>query len=473
VGKTVARETNKTKSAGKALTAAKVAVKKTVSAAVSSVKNTPKAVNATAKKAVASVKKVVSKAVKSVSSKTVKKSAAAKTPVKKSKKPLKKNVVLPGDDRELDQEALKFVLTPQRDKLASHEKARLPERYHDNRVVLMVRDPWWMFAYWDFSDDHLAKIASEVPENQRLGVSRTLRVYRNSANDFFDIPVNDFARSWYINANVPECAYFVEMGLKTQGGAFFAIARSNTINAPYYGISDQVDEEWLSLDDATYARVLGLSTGAGEGNAHTPGHAGFGSDTFQSELRKRLEGIVSSHGVSSASLQIGLSSGQVGLSSAQLGMSSAQFQMGMSSAQFAGSSETMQKFGPEVFNEYTSAGFSSAQFMGSSENLSSGAVAGGKGRKRKFWLEVYTDVVVYGRTEPDAAVTFCNKPIKLNPDGTFRFYFTMPIGDYDFPVTAVSSDEIDTITIEPMVTRRTRHNKPYRIETEGFEKKSV
>jgi len=448
----VARETKtKTVSAFKTLTAAKVPAKN------SSVAK-PKA-----------VKPVKKTAPKHLDAASVKKSSATKTSKKASKKfdvePLPKS-----------QEEMKFILKPQRDKLGAHEKARLPERYHDNRVVLMVRDPWWLFCYWDFSNDYIINVVDKIPENQRSGLSRSIRVYRNDTSDYFDIPVNDAARSWYVNANVPECAYFVELGLKTQGGAFFALSRSNTIKAPYYGISDKVDEEWMTMDDATYARILGLSGGIGGGkNGVDAGVSAFGSDSFQEELKKRLQSLVSSHGLSSASLQFGLSSGELraGMSSAQLGMSSEQFQMGMSSAQFAGSSETMQKFGPEVFNEYTSAGFSSAQFMGSSEQLSSGALAGGKDRKRKFWLEVYTDVVVYGRTEPDAAVTFCNKSIKLNPDGTFRFYFTMPIGDYDFPVTAVSADEVDTITIEPMVTRRTRHNKPYRIETEGFEKKSV
>src|SRR3989338_7824259 len=33
-------------------------------------------------------------------------------------------------------------------------KRDLPENYWDNQIYLMVRDPYWMYTYWEIQDDH-------------------------------------------------------------------------------------------------------------------------------------------------------------------------------------------------------------------------------------------------------------------------------------------------------------------------------
>lgn len=315
-------------------------------------------------------------------------------------------------------------------------KVNLPLRYHDNRLVLLVRDPWWMHAYWDISDQRYQDVISAIPHDKRTSIKKILRVYNltqsNGRMAFYDLEINDYSTSWYINANSPESSFCVELGYVDNEGKFYLIVKSNVVNTPYYGISDSVDEEWMTLSDEQYAKILGLdSFDISEGGIN------LSSAEFQQSVRERFNERLSSL-----------------LSSAAL-----------SSAEMTGSSELLGS--SEIFG--------SSEILGASEQLlSSESVQIRRGmRRRKFFLEVYTDVIVYGRTEPDASVTFRGEPIKLAPDGTFRFRYHMPIGDYDFPVCATSSDEVDTITIEPQVTRRTRDNKPYRIDTEGFEKKSV
>lgn len=462
---------------------------------------TTKAVKASVKKTAAkkttvkAKKKTVAKKAQPAKNKTVanaKKLMTAKASVKKQ---ISKLDVL---DAPIMQEETKFILTPYKDNqetIHPHERHRLPERYYDDRLVMMVRDPWWMHVYWDLSRDTEERIFSSIPEGERGSISKVLRVFDvnnvknfdgTNAHNQYDIYISENTRSWYININNPECVFCVEIGFKTSEGKFYSIQRSNTVQTPYYGISDLVDEHWMSMADEKYADILGLGSLAGGLDALN----NFSSEEVQSKLSEKLEGLISSGAMSSESFQMNVSSEQFQWQLKPLagqenwGMSSA----GLSSAAFAGSSEQFmgsseqQYFGAQVYKEYigkmesAAMGMSSEQFQGSSENLSSQArleLAGAQERYRKFFLEVYTDVVVYGRTEPDAAVTFCGRPIKLKDDGTFRFYFTMPIGDYNFPVTAVSNDKIDTITIEPMVTRRTRDNKPYRIDTEGFDIKNI
>jgi hypothetical protein len=76
-------------------------------------------------------------------------------------------------------------------------------------------------------------------------------------------------------------------------------------------------------------------------------------------------------------------------------------------------------------------------------------------RQKGFWLAVNTELIVYGATEPDASVTVCNRPIKLNRDGTFSLRFALPDGKQTIPVKAVSNDKKDSRSITPVVSKHT------------------
>jgi hypothetical protein len=76
--------------------------------------------------------------------------------------------------------------------------------------------------------------------------------------------------------------------------------------------------------------------------------------------------------------------------------------------------------------------------------------------KRKFWLIVNTELIVYGATQPDARVNVSGKPISLRADGTFSLRFALPDGKQVIPVHAKSYDGIDERTITPVVTKETK-----------------
>jgi hypothetical protein len=77
-------------------------------------------------------------------------------------------------------------------------------------------------------------------------------------------------------------------------------------------------------------------------------------------------------------------------------------------------------------------------------------------REKKFWLNVNTELIVYGATEPDARVFVQNKQIKLRSDGTFTLRFALPDSKQVIPVKAVSSDNTEERTITPIVTKETK-----------------
>ncbi len=66
------------------------------------------------------------------------------------------------------------------------------------------------------------------------------------------------------------------------------------------------------------------------------------------------------------------------------------------------------------------------------------------GRSREFFLHVNAEVIFYGGTHPAASVTIDGKPVKLNPDGSFRHHFIFPDGTYEIPVHATSPDGLET-----------------------------
>jgi hypothetical protein len=92
---------------------------------------------------------------------------------------------------------------------------------------------------------------------------------------------------------------------------------------------------------------------------------------------------------------------------------------------------------------------------GASESLSSFQSGASEGRldKRKFFFEVWTELIVHGRTEPDATVWLNGQGIKLNPDGTFSLRYALPDGEIPLKFIAQSSDSVEQRHINTSVER--------------------
>ena len=111
-----------------------------------------------------------------------------------------------------------------------------------------------------------------------------------------------------------------------------------------------------------------------------------------------------------------------------------------------GSLEITELIRRQFMNELSSQ--AAAQFGESSSW--SGAVSslssphGGMERRKGFWFNVNAELIIYGATEPDATVTIGGRTIKLRPDGSFSYRFSLPDGQYELPAVATSADGDDT-----------------------------
>jgi len=149
-----------------------------------------------------------------------------------------------------------------------------PESYGESAITLMVRDPYWLFAYWELSPHLRGELLDRIGEEDLARSRLVLRVYdvtRSSPDrpaSIHDIDVAPGARNWYINVMRVERDYCVDLGIITPGGTFIVIARSNVVSLPPVGPSEVVDEEWVTLEalGELYARVeseRGPSSGSG------------------------------------------------------------------------------------------------------------------------------------------------------------------------------------------------------------------
>lgn len=158
------------------------------------------------------------------------------------------------------------------------ERERLRDLAHTNsqtddsvevrdRLVLMVRDPFWLHVHWQISRQAIDRVKVSMAENWH-GATPTLRVYHiesstttsTSENVVRDISVHGGVNNWYIDVNDPPKTYRVCLGYKSSNGRFFPIARSNKVTTPQPGTSGDIDENWSDLA-ANCEKVYALSGG--------------------------------------------------------------------------------------------------------------------------------------------------------------------------------------------------------------------
>jgi hypothetical protein len=175
---------------------------------------------------------------------------------------------------------------------------RLPPGYGDNKIVLLARDPWWVFTYWEIQRDREEDVRRKIESSGDSPDRSVLRVYDvtdvnfngKNAHSFFDVELKGLANNWYINVGNPGRAWIVDIGVVSKKGSFYLLARSNMIKTPRFGMSDQLDAEWM-VPEEDYWKMFSLSGGFGVGK---------GSLEVREMIQKRLEEQVSSGGISSA-----------------------------------------------------------------------------------------------------------------------------------------------------------------------------
>ena len=204
----------------------------------------------------------------------------------------------PSEHQKAKIEEAKFYLGPT-PAYRNPEEFQFPYGYGDNKIVIMVRDPWWLFGYWEIGYQKEEEARNKIYSKGLSPAKSILRVYDitdiefNGANahDSFDIELAGLANNWYINVGKPNRSWIVEIGVLASNNEFFVLARSNCVRTPRFGMSETIDEEWMCLDD-DYWKMFALSGGFGLGKA---------SMALKEMFKKRLLEQITSGAVSSIS----------------------------------------------------------------------------------------------------------------------------------------------------------------------------
>ena len=283
-------------------TTKKTKIVKAVKAVEKTVSKIVKKASSAAKKAVPAVKKAEEKpaakkaAAKPAAKKTVKaataaKPAAAKTAEKKAAKPAAKKAApraksAPKASEQTDVKAVTKVAakkTTAAVKAAAKpatKGAALAQSFDPEYLVLMQKDPNWMQAFWEVSEDRInrAKKGKGKLVIRLFDVSGDLTVKRGKKRKFRDVEVPADARSWYVENKASDATIAV-LGFAA-GGNFMPLVESVPVQ-PYSPEGSEVN-----VDDVFVRASLG---GAAMG--------GFGSSGLSSMSAKNwLESLSSSSG---------------------------------------------------------------------------------------------------------------------------------------------------------------------------------
>lgn len=394
------------------------------------------------------------------------------------------------------EDAHKYEVTQTPVSPAYEELGELPSSYGSGTIYLIARDPQWLFTYWDINWS--AYPASAMKDGER---KIYLKVF-NAGGEESTIQINPDAGNWYIPVERSGEDYRVEVGFYDKDGNWSAVAVSAHATTPAAGIAeDEGAAEFATLPmHLTFQHLLDMVKTAmargeslldavsrlqGEGMKLTfePGKTpnwtedqkkvlgallgaelveriAMGSGEIDQLLRKQLFEKLNTESASELSIKGRLaellSVSESSLFSGILG--------GWSSGVFAGLGGFSSEFAKEL-SSGIGASWSGQPFGAQTE--------------RGFFMHVNAEVIFYGGTHPDAKVTIDGQEIPLRPDGTFRYHFRFPDGDFQIPIVATSPDGAETRTAQLSFKRSTARTgdvgssaQPTNIPTEPMGRKS-
>jgi uncharacterized protein len=292
----------------------------------------------------------------------------------------------------------------------------IPGGYGEDRIVLLPRDPQWAYAYWDITNERKDEMRSQGGQQLalRLYDVTDINIEYQSPHSIQEYPLDEMAREWYLSIPVSDREYLVDIGYRCADGRWLVLARSAEIRIPPVYPSDWMEDHFLTigwqeeLKGKTFIKLVPPS----QKPAAAAGAATTTTDAAGNPIYEQIFGLAES----------------------------------VEAMRIAGSLYgSMQQSPTESLSSFIFPSGVGAWALPTASGVNmSGVGMSGIGleahQPRQFWLVADAELIVYGATEPDAAVSIGGRPIKLNPDGTFRFHMSFQDGVIDYPIVAVAAD---------------------------------
>jgi uncharacterized protein len=289
----------------------------------------------------------------------------------------------------------------------------IPSGYGENRIVLLPRDPQWAYAYWDITNELKEELRSQGGQQLalRLYDVTDINMAYQSPHSIQEYPLDEMAREWYLSIPVSDREYLLDIGYRCADGRWLVLARSAEIRVPPVYPSDWIEDHFLTigwqeeLKGKTFIKLVPPSQQPATETATA-------TDAQGHPIHQQIFGLADSIEA-----------------------------LRMNGSLYG----SMQQAPTESLSSFVFPSGIGAWALPTASGVNmSGIGMSGIGldvhQPRQFWLVADAELIVYGATEPDAAVSIGGRPIKLQPDGTFRFHMSFQDGLIDYPIVAVAID---------------------------------
>ncbi|MCU0873778.1 MAG: DUF4912 domain-containing protein, partial [Pirellulaceae bacterium] len=137
---------------------------------------------------------------------------------------------------------------------AEATRRRPKRKLRRDRLVLMVRDSYWLHACWEVSRASVERIRAAMCEfwHTAKPVLRLVEVDLGSTTSTAErvvreIEVHGGVKNWYLDVNDPPKSYRVDLGYLAANGRFHSVIRSNAVTTPRPGANDALDQNWTDV----------------------------------------------------------------------------------------------------------------------------------------------------------------------------------------------------------------------------------
>ncbi|SHF08340.1 DUF4912 domain-containing protein [Desulforamulus putei] len=133
----------------------------------------------------------------------------------------------------------------------------IPHHYGVDRLVVLAKDPHWLYAYWEISSNKYQKFVHRYGEEAWHASRPVLRVYDITglaeespltAHSHQEIFLDPFADNWFIEVGQPDRSFFLELGRLLPDGRYIKLLTSNRVTTPRDSVSQRIDEEWMWIE---------------------------------------------------------------------------------------------------------------------------------------------------------------------------------------------------------------------------------
>jgi len=396
-------------------------------------------------------------------------------------------ILLEGDKPEpapLSGPGHRYALGPKPPVEKLQTEGELPESYGTGTVFLTARDPHWLYAHWDLSGEQ---------QRQYNGFSRhghlVVRIYVDAVRGkpVAQAHVHPDSRHWFVHVDLANTRYVAELGYYSAADKWKVIATSEATLTPPDAVSaDTTAEFGMMPSEVPMGKLVALVKEAVQESAplaqaieelREEGHRDLprmeplpvrGPEREQpefavtSETRRRDAGAPGQRAASSEKTSSPRWIPREWTPAQERALAEV-ISMDHVRRVWMGSLEITELIRRQYVNELASmAAAESIEFAPGAPTSPTRAIGGISSpapkpgaREKGFWFNVNAELIVYGATEPDAAVSIAGRKIRLRPDGSFSYRFALPDGNYEMPVVAVSADGTDGRAAELKFSRGT------------------